>query len=174
MNFKSFLASITIFAPLFSLIMQSSVNAKSIEPTAYTQNNSVVIENAQCRLDVDAKTGEIKSLTPGTSTLSGKWFEVVIESRNDMKPWETWKHGTDNPFTGYVSHASTSVTKGAAYIHLEWLTQNGINVKGEIKLRTADKGPLFQLTVSNIDEASLVDTIRLPALKGISLDIQTR
>lgn len=170
MNNHSPFASIIIYTSALFLLSQSISTAKTIEPTAYNLNGAVVIENAQCRLEVDTKTGEIKSLTPGTSTLSGKWFEVVLESRADMKPWETWKRGTENPFAGTISHAVASVSKGAAYIHLQWLTQAGMNIKGEIKLRTADKGPLFQLTVSNADETSLVDTIRLPALKGISLD----
>lgn len=170
MNHQQLTIMTAIFTLMFLLFNQSADCAKIGEPQVYMQNGIAVIRNTQCRLEVDAKTGEIKSLTPGTATLRGKWFEVVKESRNGMEPWETWKHGTDSPFTAGVSSIITGILKNSAYIHLEWLTHNGVSVKGEIKLRTADKGPLFQLNVSNVDGTSLVDTIRLPVLKGISLD----
>lgn len=170
MNHHQLLITAAIFTSIFLLSNQSSVCAKIGEPQAYLKNGTAVIQNTQCRLEIDAKNGEIRSLTPGTTTLRGRWFEVVMESRSDMKPWETWKRGTESPFTAGVLKAKTGFSKGAAHIYLEWLTQAGISVKGEVKLRTADKGPLFRITVSNADETSLVDKIRLPILKGISLD----
>ncbi|MHB1457409.1 MAG: hypothetical protein ACYC0V_10895, partial [Armatimonadota bacterium] len=170
MNHQQLSIMATILTSILLLFNQSSVYAKIGKPQAYLQNGTVVIQNTQCRLEIDAKNGEIKSLSPGTTSLRGKWFEVVMESRSGMQSWETWKHGAESSFTAGISSIKTSVSKGSASIHLEWLTQAGMSVKGEIKLRTADKGPLFQLIVSSVDGSSLVDKIRLPVLKGISLD----
>ncbi|MHB1458460.1 MAG: hypothetical protein ACYC0V_16250 [Armatimonadota bacterium] len=118
---------------------------------------------------MDSKTGEIISLTPGTSSLKGTWFEIVEEDRAGIPDHKTFIFGKESIFTG--GHATTSFSNkdGISRALVTWRRPSGIVIQGEVMLRPDDKGPLFRLKVTNTTGTNLVDKIRLPMLRGIKL-----
>jgi len=129
----------------------------------------VSLENGRCRLDLDAHTGEIIALQPGPPSLSGSWFEVVEEDREGLAPWEAWKHGAETVFAGGPATVSCGVRGGTATAVIVWRRPNGLRIRGDVELGPGDAGPRFRLQVRNETGAALVDTIRLPVLRGVDL-----
>lgn len=160
---------IMLAAMIGSLCAQSVLFAAT-GPSARIDGDRAVLSNSLCTLTINSKSGEIISLAPGTLSLQGKWFEVVEESRTDMEHWETWKFGSETSFTGGDATVAVSNGKDTASLKLSWSTPGGNRVDGEIKLDAMDKGPSFRLKVTNGTGQSLVDKIRLPILRGITLN----
>ncbi|MHB1000682.1 MAG: hypothetical protein ACYC27_15685 [Armatimonadota bacterium] len=133
-------------------------------------NGHAILSNSNCRLELDAKTGEIVSLKPGPVSLKGKWFEIVEEDRNGMQPWETWKRGEESVFSSGPASTVCSVKDGTAQAVITWKRPTGLTVEGQVRIGKDDKGPLFRLKVTNNTGAVLTDTIKLPVLRGIELE----
>jgi len=138
----------------------------------------VALENGRCRIEFDAKTGELLALKPGPGravgaglvpALQGAWFEVVEEDRAGLAPWETWEHGQETIFRSGPATVTARTEEGAARAAMVWERPNGLRIEGEVELRPGDAGPRFRLTVSNQTGAALVDTLRLPVLRGVTL-----
>jgi hypothetical protein len=129
----------------------------------------VALDNGVCRLEIGAATGEIASLRPGPDSLRGRWFEVVEEDRAGLQPWETWKQGPETLFTGGPAQVSASVAGGVATARMLWMRPNGLRIEGEVALRPGEAGPRFRLRVTNTTAAALVDTLRMPVLRGIEV-----
>ena len=130
---------------------------------------SVVLKNAHCRLELDARTGGIVALTPGPTSLQGDWLEVVQEDRAGLEPWETWQRGQDVVFSSGPVEVSGRVVDGAAGARMLWQRPNGLRIVGQVELGAQERGPRFRVTVENTTGRALVDTIRLPVLRGIEL-----
>ncbi len=161
------LLNFTIAILTIGILCVSSVFAA--KPSAVLNERTAELSNDLCKLTLDIKTGEILSLTPGTSTLRGKWFEVEEENRNGMEPWETWKFGETSLFTGGNAKVSVKNTKDYSSLISTWNTPNGNTIEAEIKLSQNDKGPLFRLKVANNTGSTLIDKIKLPVLENISI-----
>ncbi len=129
----------------------------------------IALQNSHCRLELDADTGEIEALKPGPPSLRGPWFEVVEEDRTGLQPWETWEHGQEDVFASGPVDVTGVVIGGVGQAKAAWARPNGIKVEGEVSLGPDDPGPRFRLKVSNGTGSALVDTIRLPVLRGITL-----
>ncbi len=147
----------------------STCLALALLPFAAGAADSVVLENAHCRLEIDPATGDIASLTPGPESLRGSWFEVVEEDRSGLAPWETWEHGEENVFAGGEAEISTQIVGETSRARILWRRPSGLRIIGEIELAAEDLGPRFHLTVRNTTGQALVDTIRLPVLRGIEV-----
>jgi len=137
---------------------------------AERQGEAVVLQNGRCRLELDAATGQIVSLRPGPASLRGPWFEVVEEERDGLAPWETWKHGQETVFASGPAAATCDTVEGAGRAVLVWERPNGLQTRAEVALRPDDAGPRFRLTVTTRTGAALVDTLRLPVLRGVELN----
>ncbi|MBI2298629.1 MAG: hypothetical protein HYU66_06700, partial [Armatimonadetes bacterium] len=137
--------------------------------TAGRAGGNVFLDNGLCRLELDAATGAVASLTPGPPSLRGQWFEVVEEDRAGLQSWEFWRHGNETIFTGGPAEVRAGVTAGVATAHLVWRRPNGLVIQGEAELRAGERGPRLRLRVSNESGAALVDTLRFPVLRGIQL-----
>lgn len=154
---------------LLVLSMAVACSAHAATPRAERVGDVVRLENGRRHLDLDAATGEIVSLTPGPNSLRGQWFEVVEEARAGMQPWETWKHGEETVFSGAPADVSCEVAQGLARATMVWERPNGLAIRGEVELGPDDAGPRFRLQVGNATGAALVDTIRMPVLRGVEL-----
>jgi len=154
---------------LIPALLLASCLPGSAVPRADQAAGVVTLENARCRLELDAATGALVALKPGPPSLRGAWFEVVEEDRAGMAPWETWKHGPESVFSGGPATATCRTADGVATAALVWDRPNGLRLRGDIILRGDDAGPRFRLTVENATGAVLVDTLRLPILRGIEL-----
>lgn len=129
----------------------------------------VALDNGRCRLELSRVNGEILTLTPGLQTLRGPWFEVVVEDRRQLHSWETWKQGTESVFAGGPAEVTGQMTGDTATARATWHLSQGLEVTAEVMLSPAAAGPLVRLTVSNATGAALVDTIRVPVLRGLEL-----
>ena len=152
---------------LSSLLIAPSHAAPAVraEKTAI----AVALQNAHCRIELSAQTGEVVALRPGPATLQGPWFEVVEESRDGLAPWETWEHGEETVFASGPADVSCEVADGIGRALMLWERPTGLEIRGEVELRPADPGPRLRLTVTKGAGAALVDTVRI-ALRGIELD----
>lgn len=161
--------SVVVHAMLLSILVCSVAYAGTGGVDARRVDGHLVLRNQHCRLSLDAATGEIESLAPGPSSLRGPWFEVVEEDRTGLQPWETWKHGRETIFASGPATASCEARGGVAAGTIVWSRPNGLRITGMVSLSAADLGPKFRLKVENTTGRSLVDTIRLPMLKGVTL-----
>ena len=151
------------------LVRLTPTSAAAVSAPHEKAKRLVVLENDRCRLELDAGTGGIASLQPGPASLKGPWFEVVEEDRTGLAGWETWEHGEENVFRGGPADVTCAQREGTARVDITWERPNGLSIRGEAELRPEWVGPRFRLTVSNRTGAALVDTLRMPVLRGIVL-----
>lgn len=151
---------LTVAAPVWSAPTTAWANRRG---------DVLALDNGRCRLELSALTGEVLSLRPGPETLRGSWFEVVEEDREGMAPWETWKHGAETPFGGGSAQTRVEVRGGVALARLRWARPSGLRYTAEVVLAPREAGPKVRLTVRNETGAALVDTLRLPLLRGVEL-----
>ena len=134
-------------------------------------DGALALDNGLCRIELDARTGAIRALTPGPVSLRGPWFEIVVEDRNGMEPWETWLRGSETTFAG--GPAQVTVARDAqgdtARLRCVWELPSGLRAIGEVELGPGDAGPRFRVEVINETQQALVDTIHMPVLSGIEL-----
>lgn len=150
------------YLTIISLLLVSviTLSADTVKP--------ISISSKFCKLTLNPDNGEIISLTPGTKSLQGPWFEIVEEKREGIPSWKTFEFGEKSIFrSGPVTHKIVENDKYSKVI-LTWTRPNGLIVTGEIMLAPDDKGPLFRITVKNTTGDFLVDKIRF-ILKGIQL-----
>ncbi|MDI9586665.1 MAG: hypothetical protein QM473_20755 [Acidobacteriota bacterium] len=138
-------------------------------PRAEITGGRAVLDNGVCHVEFDAATGGIASLTPGPESLRGQWFEVIEEDRAGLEPWETWRQGPVSAFAGGPAQVSAENGGGIATVRLTYDRPSGLRIEAEVRLADADPGPLCRLTVRNLTGAVLVDTIRLPVIRGVEL-----
>ena len=138
-------------------------------PARAARDHEVVLQNAHCRLELDAGTGSILALRPGPASLAGPWFEVVEEDRRGLQPWETWERGTETLFVPGAAAAGPRIEADAGRALLTWEQPGGLRYTAEIALGPGDPGPRFRVTVQNTTGAALVDSLRLPVLRGVEL-----
>ena len=147
----------------------AAASAEAGQVSATRAGGLWALDNGTCRLEIDAATGEIAGLRPGPETLRGRWFEVVEEDRAGLQPWETWKHGRESVFTGGSAQVSARVVGGVATAQMVWVRPNGLRIEGEVALRPGEAGPRFRMAIANTTATVLVDTLRMPVLRGIEL-----
>ncbi len=152
-----------------TLILLPGAGTCAVPASVETRPGLVSLRNEQCRLSLDATTGEIAELAPGPRSLKGPWFEVVEEKREGLQPWETWKQGEESVFGGGPATVKCAVVEGAATATIVWERPSGLRIEGEVQLRPEEAGPRFRLRVKNLTGAALVDTLRLPILRGVEL-----
>lgn len=129
------------------------------KPIALRTDDKVIISNENTSFTFNANTGEIMSVTPDKTNLSGKWFEVIEEDRHDMASWEYWKMGKEISFTGDKISKLELFNRNDAAGALFLFKRNGLDIIAEAKLDSDAPGIKLRITVKNVDEKYLVDTI---------------
>jgi len=127
--------------------------------SATKDGGNITLKNELVTVILDGKTGHIISFSPDKANLKGKWFEVVKEERTNMKPWEFWEIGKETVFSGENAQSvevANSINSSSALFTFK---EKGLDILAEVMLESKGLGPKFRITVKNLDESYLVDTI---------------
>ncbi len=135
---------------------------------AVRSDGQLLIGNNYCRIALSETTGELLFLDPGEIMLAGPWFEVVIEDRAGLEPWETWKHGEETRYTGGPMTSTLIADELSARATLVYTLPKGLRLVARFELTPEDLGPKVWLTISNTTGSALVDEISIK-LTGVTL-----
>ncbi|MBO4548816.1 MAG: hypothetical protein J5758_06340, partial [Abditibacteriota bacterium] len=128
----------------------------SAAPAAREENGNTVLDNGRCRIVLDRQARFVRG---ENGPLAGSWFDVTLEDRKGLLPWEYWQEGSVSSFAGDSSaEVKLSQDKNAAVAEYVF-RPGGMELTARVRLDKDAEGGRYSVTAKALDGTALTDII---------------